>query len=84
MWPDVGEPCTQIVKGILPREVKAQEDDMRAFVKDASDWAERLLSRRVPDLHLYHFLVQFYHEGSEFDAYCDLMLNFELFIHHTR
>ena len=51
---------------------------MGSPVEDLSYGAERLLTGRVPNLQFYNLVLNFDEEASEFDAYCDIVLLFEL------
>lgn len=84
MSPNIIQPCFQVVKSFLTGEVEAEEDNVGSLVKDASDGAEGLLARRVPNLQLHDLLVQLDDEGSELYSNCHLVLHFELLVHDSR
>ena len=52
------KPVLQTVECVFSRQVKAQENDIGALVKYASDRSERLLPCCIPDLKLADFVVQ--------------------------
>jgi len=54
---DFIEPVAEVREGLLARNVKRQEHDVCASVKDAGDRTERLLASGIPDLQLYNFAV---------------------------
>ena len=52
------KPGLQTVECVFSRQVKAQENDIGALIKYASDRSERLLPCGIPDLKLADFVVQ--------------------------
>ncbi len=62
--------------------IVAQKYNIGAPVKDPSHRSERLLARRVPNLHLYNFAFYFYDECAELDSNSHLIF-FERAVHHS-
>jgi len=48
--PNIVQPGAQVVESVFSCQIKAKENDVGSFVKDASDRAEGLLASCVPDL----------------------------------
>jgi len=83
MLPDLIQPVRQVCEGLFSSDIISEENAMGASVKDASDWFERFLPSRVPNLQLDYLSVNFEAKWTEFHTDCDLMLNFEFVIHDS-
>ena len=80
---DFHQPLLNVREGFFAGNVVAEEDTIRASVEDSCNWAERLLTSGIPDLQLDNFVINFHDEATKLHTNRNLMLKFEVVIHHS-
>ena len=77
------KPRLEIEEGVLSSQIKAQENNIGAFIKNSSHRPKRLLPSCIPDLKFNDLVIKFYGELSKFHSKGDCMLNLEFFVYST-
>ena len=79
----LAEPLRQVGECVLARHVICEEHAVSSSVKDARHRLERLLARRVPNLQLYHLVLDLEPKRAELHSDRNLVLRLELIVHHS-
>jgi len=75
------QPVEQVFKAVSFSYRIGQQGRMSTSIEDLRDAPEGLLTRSVPDLQLYHLVLNTNKERAEFDAHSHIMLLFEFIFH---